>query len=302
MNSFDFDQGDTGRIMFYVLIALLPPTIFGIYTFGVPALFVVLVTTASAVLTEYIYQKILRKKVSIGDFSAIVTGLLLALNLPAETPWWICVLGSVFAILVVKQLFGGFGKNILNPAATARSLLLIIFTGKMTTFTYGGITSASPLSLLHAGESIDLLDMFIGNVPGTIGETSTVAILIGAIFLIVIGVIDFYIPTSYLLSFIIFIMIFSERGLDVSYIVAQLCGGGLMLGIWFMATDYTTSPNTRIGQILYGVGLGILTGVFRVFFNLVGAVSYAIIINNLLVPTIEKLITSKFFGKKKEVC
>ena len=290
----------TGSIMLYVIIALLPATIFGVYTFGVPALFVVLITTASAVLTEYIYQKLMKKKVTIGDFSAALTGLLLALNLPAEAPWWMCVLGSVFAILIVKQVFGGLGQNFMNPALGARCFLLISFTGRMTTFVYDGVTGATPLALLKYGESVNLMDMLIGNEAGTIGETSVIAILIGALFLIAMGIIDLRIPGTYLASFVVFIVLFGGRGLDLTYITAHLCGGGLMLGAWFMATDYVTSPITKSGQIIYGICLGVLTGLFRLFGGSAEGVSYAIIFSNLLVPLIEKMTLPKPFGKGGE--
>jgi len=290
----------TGSIMLYVIIALLPATIFGVYTFGVPALFVVLITTASAVLTEYIYQKLMKKKVTIGDFSAALTGLLLALNLPAEAPWWMCVLGSVFAILIVKQVFGGLGQNFMNPALGARCFLLISFTGRMTSFVYDGVTGATPLALLKAGESVNLMDMLIGNEAGTIGETSVIAILIGAMFLIAMGIIDLRIPGTYLASFVVFIVLFGGRGLDLTYITAHLCGGGLMLGAWFMATDYVTSPITKSGQIIYGICLGVLTGLFRLFGGSAEGVSYAIIFSNLLVPLIEKITLPKPFGKGGE--
>lgn len=287
----------TSNIMLYVIIALLPTTIFGIYTFGFSALLVVLITTASAVLTEYVYQKLMHQKVTISDCSAALTGLLLALNLPSTAPWWMCVLGSVFAILIVKQIFGGLGQNFMNPALAARCFLLISFTGRMTTFMYDGVSGATPLALLKQGENVDLLNMFIGNTAGTIGETSTVAILIGAVFLLVKGIIGLRIPLTYLVSFVVFIILFGGRGLDATYITAHLCGGGLMLGAWFMATDYVTSPITKNGQILYGVCLGILTGLFRLFGGSAEGVSYAIIFSNLLVPLIEKITLPTPFGK-----
>ena len=290
----------TGSIMLYVIIALLPATVFGVYTFGLSALLVVLITTASAVLTEYIYQKLMKKKVTIGDFSAALTGLLLALNLPAEAPWWMCVLGSVFAILIVKQVFGGLGQNFMNPALGARCFLLISFTGRMTTFVYDGVTGATPLALLKAGESVNLMDMLIGNEAGTIGETSVIAILIGALFLIAMGIIDLRIPGTYIASFVVFIVLFGGHGLDLTYITAHLCGGGLMLGAWFMATDYVTSPITKTGQIVYGICLGVLTGLFRLFGGSAEGVSYTIIFSNLLVPLIEKNTLPKPFGKGGE--
>lgn len=290
----------TGSIMLYVIIALLPATIFGVYTFGLSALIVVLITTASAVVTEYVYQKLMKKKVTISDFSAALTGLLLALNLPAEAPWWMCVLGSVFAILIVKQVFGGLGQNFMNPALGARCFLLISFTGRMTTFVYDGVTGATPLALLKYGENVNLMDMLIGNEAGTIGETSVIAILIGALFLIAMGIIDLRIPGTYLASFVVFIVLFGGRGFDLTYITAHLCGGGLMLGAWFMATDYVTSPITKTGQIVYGICLGVLTGLFRLFGGSAEGVSYAIIFSNLLVPLIEKITLPKPFGKGGE--
>lgn len=299
----------TGHIMLYVLLALMPTTFFGIYTFGPGALLVIAVTTISAVLAEYGYQKLMHKKVTIRDWSAAVTGLLLALNLPHTTPWWMCVLGSVFAIIVVKQAFGGIGQNFMNPALAARCFLLISFTGKMTTFVYDGMTgatpydtmsSATPLALLKAGKEVEVLDLFIGNTAGSIGETSAIAILIGAMFLILMGVIHIRIPVTYIASFVVFLCIFSGRGIDLSYILAHLFAGGLMLGAWFMATDYVTSPITKKGQIIYGICLGVLTGLFRLFGPSAEGVSYAIIFGNLLVPLIEKLTLPRPFGKGGE--
>lgn len=290
----------TSSVMLWVVIALLPATAFGIFNFGLPALMVVAVTVVSSVLTEYLYQKLMHKKVTICDFSAVVTGLLLALNLPPTAPWWMCVLGSVFAILVVKQLFGGLGQNFMNPALGARCFLLISFTGRMTTFVYDGVSGATPLALLKAGEQVNVFDMFVGNTAGTIGETSVIAILLGAVLLLALGIIDIRIPGTYLVTFVIFILLFGGHGFDVTYIAAQLCGGGLMLGAWFMATDYVTSPITKRGQILYGICLGVLTGLFRLFGGSAEGVSYAIIISNLLVPLIERVTLPKPFGKGGE--
>ena len=290
----------TGNIMMWVVIALLPATAFGIFNFGLSALVVVAVTVASAVITEYAYQKLMHKKVTINDYSAVVTGLLLALNMPPTAPWWMCVLGSVFAILVVKQLFGGLGQNFMNPALGARCFLLISFTGRMTTFVYDGVSGATPLALLKAGESVNVMDMFIGNIAGTIGETSVIAILIGAAILLVKGIIDIRIPGTYIVTFVVFIIIFGGHGLDMNFIAAHLCGGGLMLGAWFMATDYVTCPITKNGQLLYGLCLGVLTGLFRLFGGSAEGVSYAIIISNLLVPLIERVTLPKPFGKGGE--
>ena len=290
----------TGNIMFMVVIALLPATAFGIVNFGLSALMVIVVTVASAVLTEYAFQKLMHRKVTISDFSAVVTGLLLALNMPPTAPWWMCVLGSVFAILVVKQVFGGLGQNFMNPALGARCFLLISFTGRMTTFVYDGVSGATPLALLKAGEKVNVFDMFLGNIGGTIGETSVVAILLGAIFLLIKGIINIRIPGTYIVTFVVFVVLFGGRGLDLNYIAAHLCGGGLMLGAWFMATDYVTCPITKKGQVLYGICLGVLTGLFRLFGGSAEGVSYAIIISNLLVPLIEKVTLPKPFGKGGE--
>lgn len=287
--------------MLMVVIALLPATVFGIWNFRHEnAWILVVVTTASAVLAEYIYEKLMHKPITINDFSAVVTGLLLALNLPPTLPWWMGVLGSVFAIVVVKQLFGGLGQNFMNPALAARCFLLISFTGDMTYFVYDGVTGATPLAQLKAGEAVNTMDMLLGNIRGTIGETSVIAIMIGAMFLLLMGVIDLTIPASYLISFVVFIVIFGGHGLDAQYITAHLCGGGLMLGAWFMATDYVTSPITTKGRILYGICLGLLTGLFRLFGGSAEGVSYAIIISNLLVLLIEKITVPKPFGKGGE--
>lgn len=290
----------TSNIMLMVIIALLPATAFGVYNFGLSALLVVVITTAAAVLTEYAYQKLMHRKVTIGDYSAALTGLLLALNLPAEAPWWMCVLGSVFAILVVKQVFGGLGQNFMNPALGARCFLLISFTGRMTTFVYDGVSGATPLALLKAGEKVDVLDMFLGNIAGTIGETSVVALLIGGIFLVAMGIISLRIPVTYIVTFAIMVVAFGGHGFDLTYLAAHLCGGGLMLGAWFMATDYVTSPITPKGQIVFGICLGVLTAIFRIFGGSAEGVSYAIIVSNLLVPLIERVTLPKPFGKGGE--
>lgn len=290
-------KSSTGSIMAAVVIALLPAAGFGIYNFGLDALILILVTVLSTVLTEYIFEKILGKKVTIGDYSAVVTGLLLALNLPVSAPWWIGVIGGVFAILVVKMLFGGLGQNFMNPALGARCFLLIAFTSIMTTFDCDAYTGATPLLALKNGDAVNIFDMVIGKTAGTIGETSMVAIVIGACFLILAGVIDLRIPGSYIVSFVIFISLFSGRGFDYAYISAHLAGGGLMLGAFFMATDYVTRPITVKGQYVYGILLGILTGIFRIFGPSSEGVSYAIILGNLLVPLIEKVTLPTAFGK-----
>jgi electron transport complex protein RnfD/electron transport complex protein RnfC len=260
----------------------------------------VAVSIISCVLSEYVFEKIVHKKSTVTDLSAVVTGLLLALNLPPTLPVWMAALGGVFAIVVVKMLFGGLGQNFMNPALGARCFLLISFTGPMTTFAYDGVTGATPLALLKAGEPVDTMAMLLGTTSGTIGETSALCLIIGAIFLILCGVIDLKIPGTYILTFVIFIVLFGGHGFDTNYIVAQLCGGGLMLGAFFMATDYVTSPITPNGKILFGICLGVLTGLFRIFGASAEGVSYAIIFSNLLVPLIERVTIPRAFGIVKE--
>lgn len=290
---------NTTGIMFAVVIALLPAAGFGIYNFGVRALFVELVTVAAAVLTEFLFG-LYKKKQTIGDLSAVVTGLLLALNLPVNIPLWAAALGSVFAILVVKCLFGGLGQNFMNPALAGRCFLLISFPALMTDFSckaYDALSGATPLALLKAEKEISLTDMIVGTTTGTIGETSVIAILLGACLLLLLGIIDLRIPLSYLVSFVLFLGIFGGRGFDPYFLTAHLAGGGLMLGAFFMATDYVTRPITLLGQYLFGIILGLLTGIFRVFGAGTEGVSYAIILGNLLVPLIEKVTVPRAFGK-----
>ncbi len=292
----------THRIMLDVIIALLPACIFGIYNFGYRAAIVLIVSIISSVLSEFLYEKFMHKTSTIMDLSAVLTGLLLGMNLPSTLPIWMIVLGNVFAIIIVKQLFGGIGQNFMNPALAARCFMLISFAGPMTQFTYDGITSATPLALLKSGESVNITNMFIGNISGVIGETSVIALLIGAIYLLIRKVITITIPLTYIGVFALFILLFGGHGLDLSFLAAQICGGGLILGAFFMATDYVTSPVTAKGKILFGASLGILTGVFRIFGNSAEGVSYAIIFCNLLVPLIEKITVPQAFGvvKSKE--
>ena len=290
----------TNKIMLAVILALLPTTVFGVWNFGIHALLLVLVTIASTVVTEAVFELIIKKPLTVSDFSAVVTGLLLALNLPPKAPLWVGMIGGVFAILVVKMLFGGLGQNFMNPALGARCFLLISFPVIMTDFTWDVYSGATPLAALKAGETVNVMDMIIGKTAGTIGETSMIAIVFGACILILMGIIDLRIPGSYILTFVIFITLFGGHGFDPYYISAHLAGGGLMLGAFFMATDYVTRPVTKFGQILFGILLGILTGIFRIFGAGAEGVSYAIIIGNMLVPLIEKITYPKAFGKGGE--
>lgn len=288
----------TNGIMLAVILALMPATGYGIYHFGPRAMAVILVTIASTLLTEFLFG-LYRKKMTITDLSAVVTGLLLALNLPVKIPLWMAALGGVFAILVVKMLFGGLGQNFMNPALAARCFLLISFPVQMTAFDCDAFTGATPLALLKAGEKVNVMEMVGGNIGGTIGETSVIALVIGACILLMLGIIDLRIPGSYIVTFALFVGIFGGRGFDPYYISAQLSGGGLMLGAFFMATDYVTRPITVKGQYIFGIFLGLMTGIFRIFGPGAEGVSYAIILGNILVPLIEKYTKPTAFGYKR---
>lgn len=291
-------KSTTSDIMFDVIIALVPATAFGIYQFGFSAGILVAVCILTALLSEMLYQKAMHKKVTIGDYSAVVTGLLLALNLPPTLPWWMAMIGTIFAIIVVKQLFGGLGQNFMNPALAGRCFLVLSFGSYMTNFVLDGVTQATPLANLRNGLPVNVKDMFLGYTAGTIGETSALALLVGAAYLLIKRVISPKIPVIYIGTFAICIAIYAAtKDYDVvDFTLAHLCGGGLMLGAWFMATDYVTSPITSSGKIVFGVVLGLLTFVLRIFGGTPEGVSYAIIISNLLVPLIEKITAPKSFG------
>lgn len=294
-------QETTRNLMLDVAIAMVPASAFGVYHFGLHALFVIIATVAACVLSEYVFQRMMKKPVTISDGSALVTGLILALNMPPEIPLWIPVLGGVFAIIVVKQLYGGLGQNFMNPALAARCFLLISFAGPMTNFSYSGfdgVTGATPLAVLKSGGAVDLPAMFTGMIPGTIGEVSVIALLLGAAYLLVKKVISIRIPAVYILTVVVFAALFGGHGFDLNYIGAHVFGGGLIFGAFFMATDYVTSPITPNGQIVFGILLGVLTGLFRIFGGSAEGVSYAIIISNILVPLIEKVTLPKAFGRE----
>ena len=286
----------TQNLMLDVAIAMIPASVYGVYQFGLKALCILLVTVAGAVLSEYVYESLMGKPVTIMDGSALVTGMILGLNMPPEIPLWIPFLGSIFAIIVVKQIYGGLGQNFMSPALAARCFLLISFANQMSAFKLDGVSGATPLSVLKNGGSVDVAAMFVGKIPGTIGEGSVIALLIGAVYLLVKKVISIRIPAAYLISFGVFVFIFGQH--DPAYVLAHLCGGGLIFGAFFMATDYVTSPITPKGQILFGILLGVLTGLFRLFGGSAEGVSYAIIISNLLVPLIEKVTLPVAFGKE----
>lgn len=308
----------TKNIMRDVVIALLPAGLFGIYNFGLHALMVMAITVLACVLTEYIYCKLMKLPSSVGDMSAVVTGLLLAFNVPANFPLWMAALGGIFAILVVKMLFGGLGQNFMNPALAARAFLLISFPARMTNFdvtkitspgvtdfikngavSIDGVSGATPLAALKAGETVDLWKLLIGNIGGTIGETSAIAILLGAAYLVARKVISLRIPLTYIVTVAVFVLIFGGKGFDMTFMLGHVLGGGLLLGAFFMATDYVTSPITPLGQIVFGICLGLLTGLFRLQGGSAEGVSYAIIFCNLIVPLIEKATRIKHFGKER---
>ncbi len=288
----------TRSIMMDVAIAMLPATAYGVFQFGLHALLVLIVTILACVLSEYVYEKGMKKPITISDFSAVVTGMILALNMPATIPLWIPALGGVFAIIIVKQLYGGLGQNFMNPALAARCFLLISFAGKMSSFTLDGWSGATPLAAMRNGETMDLTSMFIGKIPGTIGEVSVIALLIGAAYLVVRKVISLRIPLTYIITTAVFIFIFGNH--DPYYVACEVCGGGLIFGAFFMATDYVTSPVTPAGQYVFGVVLGLLTGIFRLWGASAEGVSYAIILSNLLVPVIEKATLPAAFGRESE--
>lgn len=288
----------TSNIMFDVAIAMVPALIWGVMQFGIRALIVVAATVASCMLSEYAFEKYMKKPITIGDGSALVTGMILGLNMPPSIPVWIPCLGGAFAIIVVKQLYGGLGQNWMNPALAARCFLLISFAGKMTQFTdpaTDAIASATPLAIMKSGGEVAWMDLMIGKIPGTIGEVSVIALLIGAAYLLYKKVISIRIPGTYILTFAIFAFIFGRQ--DINYVLAQIFGGGLIFGAFFMATDYVTSPITPNGQIVFGICLGLLTGLFRIFGGSAEGVSYAIIFCNMLVPLIEKYTLPTAFGK-----
>lgn len=299
------DNVTTAEIMRDVFIALIPTTLYGIIQWGFNAALVCILTVAAAVLSELVYEKCMKLPITIMDWSAAVTGLILALNCPPNIPAWIPCLGAVFAIIIVKQLYGGLGKNFMNPALAARCFLLISFAGKMTSFTGVGadaLSGATPLAFMKTNPDaiakVDLGAAFLGRIPGTIGEVSKLCVLIGAAYLIIRKVISPKIPLIYIGTVAVFTLLFGGHGFDLYYLACELCVGGLIFGAFFMATDYVTSPITPLGQIIFAVMLGILTGLFRLFGGSAEGVSYAIIICNILVPMINVHTVPKAFGKE----
>ncbi|HBH2477050.1 TPA: RnfABCDGE type electron transport complex subunit D [Clostridioides difficile] len=305
---------DTSYIMKQVIIALLPTAVAGVYFFRLNALSAMFFCILGTVGTEFLYQKFAKQKSTIGDFSAVVTGLLLAFNVPASLPWWMCLVGGIFAILVVKMVFGGIGCNFVNPALAARAFLLASFPVAMTAWTQPGVnwigknldavTTATPLSFLKNGAAgladlssngISLADMMIGNIGGCIGETSAILLLLGGVYLMYKGIINYVIPVFYIAT--VFILTFLLGGFNITFAIYQLFAGGLMLGGFFMLTDYTTSPMTKKGQIIYAVLAGLITTVIRMYGGYPEGVSYSILLVNCLAPLIDKFVRNRVFGE-----
>jgi electron transport complex protein RnfD len=284
-----------------VLIALLPASLAGIYFFKIQALLVILTSVISCVAFEALWQKIMKQKITVFDLSAAVTGLLLAFNLPASIPLWIPVVGSAFAIIIVKQFFGGVGQNIMNPALAARAFLLASWPVQMTNWTVDGVSAATPLAILKEGTGAlpSLMNAFIGNMGGTIGETSVLALLLGGAYLLYKKVISWHIPGVYIGTVFVLTFVFGRNGFMSGNALYELLIGGLMLGAFFMATDYTTSPITRKGQVIYAVGCGVMTSVIRIYGGYPEGVSYSILFMSLFVPLIDKYTKPRAFGGAK---
>lgn len=287
----------TRSIMADVIIALLPTAVASVILFGARALAIMAVCVGVCVASEFLYERILKKPVTVGDLSAIVTGILLAFNLPIGIPLWQAAFGSAVAIIVVKQLFGGIGRNFANPAITARIVMLLSFSGSMSAFSsaHDALGGATPLAAMSSGAELpSLLDMFFGKYAGCIGETCTLTLLIGGIYLIARKVITWHIPVIYIGTVFLFTLALGE---DPVY---QILSGGLMLGAIFMATDYSTSPMTKWGKVIFGVGCGLITVVIRVFGNYPEGVSFAILFMNILTPYIDMWTRKKPFGGVKK--
>ena len=284
----------TTSIMGEVLLALMPAALFSIFYFGIRVLLVIGVCMVSSVLAEWIWQKCTKQPVTIQDLSACVTGLLLAMNLPASIPLWMAAIGSVFAIIIVKQLFGGIGQNFMNPALTARCFMLVAWSSAMTNFTVQGVSTATPLTLIQTGGELpSLTDCFLGTISGSLGETSALLLLLGGLYLCLRGIIDWTLPVVYIAVVFILSYCFGRDGLY------EIMSGGLMLGAFFMATDYTTSPMTRKGRIIMGIGCGLITALIRSFGGYPEGVSFSILLMNICVPLIDRVTMPKIYGEVK---
>lgn len=292
-------KNSTQRIMLDVLISLLPATIAGVVIFGLNALLVIAVCVAVCVLGEFVFNKITKKPLTISDLSAAVTGLLLALNLPANVPLWQAGIGSLFAIIIVKCIFGGIGRNVVNPAITGRVFMLVAFSSMTkAAFPLDSTAGATPLSEIAGGNEVVLTDLLLGNIGGSIGETCKVALLIGGVYLLVRRVITWHIPVAFIGTTFIFTLAVHE--FDFMLALSLVLSGGLLLGAFFMATDYVTSPTTPLGKIIFGVGAGLITVLIREWGIYPEGVSFAILIMNILNPYIDMLTARKLFGGAKK--
>ena len=294
-------SNSTQRTMLDVIIALVPVSIAAVILFGIPALLVIAVCVVSAVAGEAVFNIAVKKEQTIGDLSAVVTGLILALNLPANVPLWQAAVGSVFAIVIVKGIFGGLGKNIVNPAIAARVFMLIAF-GSMTKVAFptglDSVSGATPLADLANDKAVNLLDLFLGKCGGALGETCTVALLIGGIYLLVRKVISWHIPVAFIGT--TFLFTFAVEGWNLETTLAWVLSGGLVLGAFFMATDYVTSPTTAKGKLIFGIGAGVITVLIRFWGGYPEGVSFAILLMNIVNPYIDSLTPRKIFGGKKK--
>lgn len=294
-------SNSTQRTMLDVIIALVPVSIAAVILFGIPALLVIAVCVISAVVGEAVFNIAVKKEQTIGDLSAVVTGLILALNLPANVPLWQAAVGSVFAIVIVKGIFGGLGKNIVNPAIAARVFMLIAF-GSMTKAAFptglDSVSGATPLADLANDKAVNLLDLFLGKCGGALGETCTVALLIGGIYLLVRKVISWHIPVAFIGT--TFLFTFAVEGWNLETTLAWVLSGGLVLGAFFMATDYVTSPTTAKGKLIFGIGAGVITVLIRFWGGYPEGVSFAILLMNIVNPYIDSLTPRKIFGGKKK--
>ena len=292
------DKWTTPYIMHIVSLSLLPATIVGVCVNGFHALLVVLLSVLTAVLSEFAFDKLCHKPDTWKDGSAIVTGLMLALCLSPDSPLYLPIIGAMFAILVVKCCFGGLGKNFLNPALAARCFLLISFGTSMTRFTVDGVATATPVADLLQGKAVNITRMFLGTAPGVIGA-STLALLIGGLVLWALNIIHGEICFSVLAGFVCFIGLFGGQGFDPKYLAAHICGGGVIMAAFYMATDYTTSPVSRLGQMIYGLTIGVLGGIFRLHGGSADSFSYSVISANLLTPVIDMCIFPKPYAYRK---
>ena len=292
----------TNRIMLDVVLALLPALIVGICVLGLRALVVTLICVATCLLAEWLYARVTKTRNTVVDGSAMVTGVLLAMTLPHTVPYWQAILGSVFAIVVVKSLCGGLGQNIFNPALAGRALMMLVYPVGLTRYlSVDGVSAATPLHhmVMPALPEESLLDMFLGRCPGSIGELSALALLLGGIYLVARKVISARIPVAYLGTVAVITLVFSKTDAPVQWMLYSLVSGGVMLGAIFMATDYATSPATPVGQVVYGIGCGVLTVIFRYYGLYPEGVTYAILIMNVLVWVIDYYTPIRRFGTRR---